>query len=51
VIGAMIVAPLMTPILGSALAIVLVDRRKVLDSLGPVVFGSALVVVVGFAVV
>ena len=50
VIGAMIVAPLMTPILGSALAIVLVDRRKVLDNLGLVVVGSALVIVVGFAV-
>ena len=47
-IGAMIVAPLMTPILGTALAIVLVDRRRVLVNLGLVVAGAALVVVVGF---
>ena len=39
VIGAMIVAPLMTPILGTALAIVLVDRRRMLVNLGLVVGG------------
>lgn len=48
VIGAMIVAPLMTPILGTALAIVLVDRRRVLVNLGLVVAGAAVVIVVGF---
>lgn len=44
VIGAMIVAPLMTPILGSALAIVLVDSARVRRSLG-LVIGGALVVI------
>ena len=32
VIGAMIVAPLMTPILGTALAVVLADRRNLIRS-------------------
>ena len=44
VIGAMIVAPLMTPILGTALAIVLADRRNALRSLLMVLTGALLVV-------
>ena len=44
VIGAMIVAPLMTPILGSALALVLVDGQRLRRSLG-LVIGGALVVI------
>ena len=48
VIGAMIVAPLMTPILGTALAIVLADRRNALRSLLMVLTGALLVVAMGF---
>ncbi|MFC5138933.1 DUF389 domain-containing protein [Actinomycetospora rhizophila] len=48
VIGAMIVAPLMTPILGTALALVLADRRALLQSVAFVVGGAVLVVVVGY---
>jgi uncharacterized hydrophobic protein (TIGR00271 family) len=48
VIGAMIVAPLMTPILGAALAIVLVRRRAVLVSLGYVAGGALVVIAIGF---
>lgn len=48
VIGAMIVAPLMTPIIGTALAIVLADRRQMLDNLLIVLGGAALVVAIGF---
>ncbi|GAA4897199.1 hypothetical protein GCM10023203_59850 [Actinomycetospora straminea] len=48
VIGAMIVAPLMTPILGTALAVVLADRRQVLRSAIVVVAGAVLVVAVGY---
>ena len=44
VIGAMIVAPLMTPILGIALAIVLTDRANLARSLGLVAGGAAAVV-------
>ncbi|PZQ38651.1 MAG: DUF389 domain-containing protein, partial [Phenylobacterium zucineum] len=36
VIGAMIVAPLMTPILGTALSVVLANRRLILVNLGMV---------------
>jgi len=50
VIGAMIVAPLMTPILGSALALVLAERRQLLVNLGLVVSGSLLVIGIGFLV-
>ena len=50
VIGAMIVAPLMTPILGSALAIVLADRRQVLKNLGLVLAGAAAVIAIGYLV-
>lgn len=44
VIGAMIVAPLMTPILGTALAVVLADRHHLMRSVG-LVLGGALVVI------
>ena len=50
VIGAMIVAPLMTPIIGTALAIVLADRRNMLRSLLLVMAGAATVVVIAFAI-
>jgi uncharacterized hydrophobic protein (TIGR00271 family) len=49
VIGAMIVAPLMTPILGIALATVLGDRSALLRSLAYVVGGA--LAVIGIAVV
>lgn len=48
VIGAMIVAPLMTPILGTALAIVLADRRHLLVSAGYVLGGALVVVAIAF---
>jgi uncharacterized hydrophobic protein (TIGR00271 family) len=48
VIGAMIVAPLMTPILGTALAIVLSDRSQMTRSLALVLGGAVTVVAVGF---
>jgi uncharacterized hydrophobic protein (TIGR00271 family) len=48
VIGAMIVAPLMTPILGTAFALVLADRQRMWRSLGFVVLGALLVVAIGF---
>jgi uncharacterized hydrophobic protein (TIGR00271 family) len=50
VIGAMIVAPLMIPILGTALALVLVERRRMLENVGLVLAGAVLVVVVGYLV-
>lgn len=48
VIGAMIVAPLMTPILGTALAVVLADRTHVLRSVGLVLGGALAVIAIGF---
>jgi uncharacterized hydrophobic protein (TIGR00271 family) len=48
VIGAMIVAPLMTPILGAGFALVLADQRRMLRSLGFVVGGALLVVAVAY---
>lgn len=48
VIGAMIVAPLMTPILGIMLAIVLGDRSNLRRSLLLVVAGAAAVVAIGY---
>lgn len=47
VIGAMIVAPLMTPILGCALALVLADRRQVIRSALLVLGGALAVVAIG----
>ncbi|KAA9162688.1 DUF389 domain-containing protein [Amycolatopsis acidicola] len=48
VIGAMIVAPLMTPILGTALAAVLAIRRQVLLSVALVLGGAVVVVAIGY---
>lgn len=48
VIGAMIVAPLMTPILGVVLAIVLADRVNLLRSAALVVLGAAAVVLLSY---
>lgn len=48
VIGAMIVAPLMTPIIGTALAVVLADRRNLSGSVLLIAGGAALVVAVSF---
>jgi len=50
VIGAMIVAPLMTPILGIALAIVLGDRPALLRSVAYVVGGALLVIAIAFVI-
>jgi uncharacterized hydrophobic protein (TIGR00271 family) len=50
VIGAMIVAPLMTPILGTMLATVLGDRTNLVRSLVLVLAGAAAAVLIGFAV-
>src|SRR5262245_65271212 len=47
VIGAMIVAPLMTPILGSALSLVLADRPHLLSSIGHVAGGALVVIGIG----
>ena len=49
VIGAMIVAPLMTPIVGTALALVLARKGAMIRSLAYVVGGALLVIAVGFA--
>jgi uncharacterized hydrophobic protein (TIGR00271 family) len=48
VIGAMIVAPLMTPILGTAPAVVLADRARIVRGIALIVAGSALVVTIGY---
>ncbi len=48
VIGAMIVAPLMTPILGTGFALVLADRANVLKNGGLVLAGASTVVAVGY---
>jgi uncharacterized hydrophobic protein (TIGR00271 family) len=50
VIGAMIVAPLMTPILGTVLSIVTGDGPNLLRSLGLVASGAVAVIVIGFVV-
>jgi uncharacterized hydrophobic protein (TIGR00271 family) len=50
VIGAMIVAPLMTPILGTALALVLGNRRQLLYCIGLVLAGALSVVAIGYLV-
>jgi uncharacterized hydrophobic protein (TIGR00271 family) len=44
----MIVAPLMTPILGTALSVVLADRRLILVNLGMVIAGAACVIGIAF---
>jgi uncharacterized hydrophobic protein (TIGR00271 family) len=48
VVGAMIVAPLMTPILGTALALVMAERRYLLRSLLAVLGGALLVIGIAF---
>lgn len=48
VIGAMIVAPLMTPIIGTALAFVLTDRAMLGKSILFVVVGALSVIAIGF---
>jgi uncharacterized hydrophobic protein (TIGR00271 family) len=50
VIGAMIVAPLMVPILGSVVAVVLGDRDNLLRCAVLVVTGAAAVVAIGFGI-
>lgn len=50
VIGAMIVAPLMTPILGTALGVVLADRRHLLRSASLVIGGALVVIAIGLLV-
>jgi len=50
VIGAMIVAPLMTPILGTALALVLADRTHLLHNVGLVLAGALVVVAIGYLI-
>lgn len=49
VIGAMIIAPLMTPIQGTMLAVVIADRRNLSRSMLLVVCGAAAAIVIGFA--
>ncbi|MEI6361372.1 MAG: DUF389 domain-containing protein [Actinomycetes bacterium] len=48
VIGAMIVAPLMTPILGTALAVVLADHRHMVRSVALVAGGALIVIAIAF---
>jgi uncharacterized hydrophobic protein (TIGR00271 family) len=50
VIGAMIVAPLMTPILGCALALVLADRPHLWRSVRLVLGGAVAVIVIGYLI-
>jgi uncharacterized hydrophobic protein (TIGR00271 family) len=50
VIGAMIVAPLMIPILGTVLAVVLADRLNLLRSLGMVLAGAAAVIAIAYLI-
>jgi uncharacterized hydrophobic protein (TIGR00271 family) len=49
VIGAMIVAPLMTPILGTVLSVVTGDGPNLVRSLALVVTGAAVVIAIGWA--
>jgi len=50
VIGAMIVAPLMTPILGAALALVLADRPHLIRSFALILGGAVAVVAIAFTI-
>ena len=47
VIGAMLVAPLMTPIMGAAAATVTADNRRLVRALGIIALGTVLAIVVG----
>jgi uncharacterized hydrophobic protein (TIGR00271 family) len=49
VIGAMIVAPLMTPILGTALALVLADRRNLVGSITYTLAGAGVVIAIAYS--
>lgn len=48
VIGVMIVTPLMTPILGTALSVVLANRRLIVKNLVMVVLGALCIVVIAY---
>jgi uncharacterized hydrophobic protein (TIGR00271 family) len=48
VIGAMIVAPLMTPIIGTVFSVMTGDRENVLRSLGLIVAGALAVIAIGW---
>jgi uncharacterized hydrophobic protein (TIGR00271 family) len=48
VIGAMIVAPLMTPIVGTVFSVMTGDRPNLFRSLGLVIMGSVVVIVIGW---
>jgi len=48
VIGAMIVAPLMTPILGTMLSIILADRVNLMRSLSLVIGGALVAIAIGY---
>ena len=48
IIGAMIIAPLMSPILGLSYGLVILDRRLVIRSVITVATGTALVVAIAF---
>ena len=50
VIGAMLVAPLMTPILATAAAMTMNESRRLVHSIAILFFGTVLAVVVGWAV-
>ena len=50
VIGAMIVAPLMVPILGAVVSVVLADRDNLLRSVVLVVTGAASVIAIGYGI-
>ncbi|MGB7982175.1 MAG: DUF389 domain-containing protein [Candidatus Nanopelagicales bacterium] len=50
VIGAMIVAPLMTPILGTALAVVLADRVHLVRSVTLVLLGAVAVIAIAYVI-
>src|SRR5215212_8987737 len=50
VIGAMIVAPLMTPILGTMLSVVLADRSNLIRSLLHVAGGAVVAIAIGWLV-
>src|SRR4249919_3422340 len=50
VIGAMIVAPLMTPILGTMLAVVIADRRNLFRCMGLVATGALTAIAIGYVV-
>ena len=49
VIGAMLVAPLMTPIMGASAAVVTADNRRLLRALSIIALGTMLAIAVGWA--